>query len=194
MLTPILYMIIGFSLGVGLALIYLQEKFTRERRKLLGLNEAEKAKSAEMLASLDAKWEEKNKTDKAEGSAQATRVQELQRALKVAEEKVFEHATEPLSRNDTDNQASELQEILTGKETELEELLSEKQNISSTLNAARQEVEELQGEIIFLKGEIKTLKEEKKREPIDDDYLVLGPGNHYIPGSVARALMERSKK
>lgn len=197
-ITPILYIILGVCLGVGASLIYLQERFTKERRKLIALNEAEKAKSADMLKRLDADWEEKTKADKEDILAKAARVQELEEALEEADNRAKNLAQEtPSTAHKDGGQDNELLIDLQGamqvKETELKDLLRENQEISKTLQTAYQEVKDLHGEITFLKGEVKKLEETSKDQPSDDDFLVLGPGNHYIPGSVARNLMARRR-
>ncbi len=193
-MNAILYIIMGFSLGVGLTLIYLQERFIRERRLLVAMGESERAKSAKMLKDLDAQWETACAQYKEEIETYKTRLAEAQLVLE---------AREPDTDSD-DKAATALAEagerinILT---EELERVKAQKSGISAEerqkfqhdIDVFQQETKDLQAEITFLKGEVKRLQEADNKQ-LPDDYIVLSDSGHLLPGSVARAFMKSGKE
>ncbi len=202
-----LYIVLGFSLGVGVTLIYLQERFLRERRKLRALDIAERAKSQEIIKELDAKWEKETIECRREiadahlqiaGYEEAaliseTKVKELEEIIVAYAEKA-DKVEETEQRCTVDRAAiTELQLTLQEKEEELAGLLKEKNDLLGTLTEARQEISDLHGEIEFLKGKITNIENQRKKSEQDDDFLVMTPGHHYIPGSVVRSLMGKKR-
>lgn len=198
-ITPVLYIVLGLSLGVGITLIYLQEKFVRERRKLVAFAAAEKAKAQEMLKELDTKWEQKTAESVRENEDTRLQIAALEEAAQISAKKITELQESIVAQNERTGEAGanaatdELKRALQEKEEELAGLAKEKNELLEIITEARQEISNLHGEISFLKGEIKNLEAKNKKVGQDEDYFVMTPGKHIIPGSVARALMAKKK-
>ncbi len=183
-MKAILYILLGLSLGSGLTLIALQERFIRERRRLLGLGESQRAKDAQAaVAVLNKQWEQKCQQ-------QADELEAYQARLAAVE------ASPPPVASDEFIECSEHDRLIHEKNTEISRLAAEVKTIGSHLASHQVEVGDLHGQITFLKGEIARLEEEKKhieenkRIP-DDDFLLLGQsGGHLLPGSVVRAFIK----
>jgi len=191
-ITSLLYIILGLSIGVGASLIYLQERFTRDRRSLIALHESDKLSSAGLLKDLDIKWEQRYKKEQEKNDSQKGKIAELEEALHQAESHLQEETNPEPKNQAADNSAQELhnlKEALEKKEQAQQKLQQENDLLKQSIQESRQEIENLHGEITFLKGEVTTLKESAGSQTADDDFLILAPGNHYIPGSVARKLM-----
>lgn len=182
----------GFSLGVGLTLIYLQERFIRERRLLVAMGESERAKSARMLKDLDAQWEKICEQHKEEIEKYKVRLAETQLRLESLEQDSDDDSDDKTAAALTE--AGERINILT---EELERIRSQKSGISAEehqkfqhdISVYQQEIKDLQAETTFLKGEVKRLQEVDKNQ-LPDDYIVLSDSGHLLPGSVARAFMK----
>ncbi|MFW8600125.1 hypothetical protein ACOHYD_01385 [Desulfobacterota bacterium M19] len=191
-MNAILYIIMGFSLGVGLTLIYLQERFIRERRLLVAMGESERAKSARMLKDLDAQWEKICEQHKEEIEKYKVRLAETQLRLESLEQDSDDDSDDKTAAALTE--AGERINILT---EELERIRSQKSGISAEehqkfqhdISVYQQEIKDLQAETTFLKGEVKRLQEVDKNQ-LPDDYIVLSDSGHLLPGSVARAFMK----
>lgn len=195
-MNAILYIIMGLSLGVGLTLICLQERFVRERRLLVAMGESERAKSAKMLKDLDAQWEKTCSQYK----------EDIERyKAQLAEAQLMLEAREPDNDDsDDDEEAAALTEAgerLNILAEELEQVKSQKSGISAEerrkfqhdISLYQQETKDLQAEITFLKGEVKRLQEAGNNQ-LPDDYIVLSDSGHLLPGSVARAFMKSGKE
>ncbi len=195
-MSAILYIIMGLSLGVGLTLIYLQERFIRERRLLVAMGESERAKSAKMLKDLDAQWEGTCAQYKEEIEKYKARLTEVQLILE---------AKGADNNDDNDDEAAvaltEAGERINILTEELERVKSQKAGLSAEerrrfqhdISAYQQETKDLQAEITFLKGEVKRLHEPDNNQ-LPDDYIVLSDSGHLLPGSVARAFMKSGKE
>jgi len=192
-ITSLLYIILGLSIGVGASLIYLQERFTRDRRSLIALHESDKVKSAGLLKDLDTKWEKRYKKEQEKNDRQKGKITELEEALLQAEthlkKKVATVPENPAAENSARKEIDSLTKTIENNDIALRKLQQEKDILEQSLQESRQEIENLHGETTFLQGEIRTLKESASTHKPDDDFLILAPGNHYIPGSVARKLM-----
>nr|MBF0221532.1 hypothetical protein [Desulfobulbaceae bacterium] len=165
-MTTLLYILLGISVGIGCTLIFLQERFTRERRRILATSKAEREKATRQLLELDEKWE--------------AECEQYRQELAAAQ-------TEAAG----DNAADSEQRILE-KESEIAALTSENQQLQKSNAALQDQLTEAQSESDYLKGEIKRLEKEKSQIPADD-FIVLSPsGGHLLPGSIARALMKRT--
>ena len=183
-MKALLYILLGVSLGSGLTLIALQERFIRERRRLLALGESQRATATQAaVALLNKQWEQKCKQHTDE-------LQECQSRLALA-------ATEtpaPIAHEDTGDviDKSEHERLIHDKNIELDRLAAEYKTMTRHLASHQEEIKDLHGQITFLKGEIAKLEEERKHIPAaDDDFLVLGQaGGHLLPGSVARAFIK----
>ena len=185
----------GLSLGVGLTLIYLQERFVRERRLLVAMGESERAKSAKMLKDLDNQWESTCAQYKEDIEKYKMRLAEAQQRLE---------AREPDNNDDSDDEAAaalaEAGERINILAEELERVKAQKAEISTEerqkfqhdISVYQQEIKDLQAEITFLKGEVKRLQDAKKNQ-LPDDCIVLSDSGHLLPGSVARAFMKSGK-
>ena len=125
-MTTFLYMVLGLAVGIGVTLIYLQEKFVRDRRQLLAKGESERVKSEQMLQDSDSLWEEKYEACKKELSEYESRVPDLQ-AIESAQEKF---TTERVAWKDNldaqQQQISELQSEVAFLKGENEKLQKEK--------------------------------------------------------------------
>lgn len=155
-MTTFLYVVLGLAVGIGVTLIYLQERFVRDRRVLLAKGESEKVKSEQMLHELDAHWQQK-----------------------------FNACAAQLS--DYEQRAPDLEAIEAAQEKFAAERAAWKENLEAQLK----QISELQGEIAFLKGENEKLQKDTANRPPTEDYLLLSPGGHLLPGSVARAFMKK---
>ncbi|VAW42225.1 hypothetical protein MNBD_DELTA03-1290 [hydrothermal vent metagenome] len=186
----------GLSLGVGLTLIYLQERFVRERRLLVAMGESERAKSAKMLKDLDNQWESTCAQYKEDIEKYKTRLAEAQQRLE---------AREPDNNDDHDDNEAAAALVEAGERInilaeELERFKAQKAEVSTEelqkfqhdISVYQQEIKDLQAEITFLKGEVKRLQDAKKNQ-LPDDYIVLSDSGHLLPGSVARAFMKSGK-
>ncbi len=196
-MNAILYIIMGLSLGVGLTLIYLQERFVRERRLLVAMGESERAKSAKMLKDLDSQWDRTCTQYKEDIEKYKAQLAETQLALE---------AREPDNNGNGDEAVAALAEA--GERIkilveELEQLKAQKTDIAvekrhklqHDISVFQQEIKDLQAEITFLKGEVKRLREaNNNNDQLPDDYIVLSDSGHLLPGSVARAFMESGKE
>jgi len=210
-MTAILYTILGISIGVGVTLIYLQERFVRERRLLVAMGESERAKSAKMLKELDEQWEAECEQYK----------EELEGCKKRLEELEHSKGSEATISAQDEEKIALLGKELKARQEEYEKLLEENASLKKKLDAAaetssagnndesralvdslRQEIGEQQAEVDFLRGEVSRLKEELAAEKeksaraasaptLDDDCIVFSKGGHLLPGSIARKLMKR---
>lgn len=174
----ILYVFLGLSLGSGLTLLALQERFVRERRRLLAIGESQRAKSAQAAVTVSNKqWEQKCQEQAAELRAcqeQLAAVEAIPAPIDLAEYIL----------------RTEHERLIHEKNTELSRLAAEHKTIATHLSSRQEEIKELDEHITYLKGEITRLQEEKKNLP-DDDFLLLGqPGSHLLPGSVVRAFIK----
>ena len=178
MMKSILYILLGLSLGSGLTLIVLQERFVRERRRLLAMGESQRAKAAQAaVAVLTKQWEQK-------GQQQAEELQAYQAQLATVEESPTPiDPEEYLAR-------IEHEQLIHEKNFELGRLVAEHKTMVNRLTEHQGEITELHGQIIFLKGEITRLEEEKKRIPTDDFLVLAPPGGHLLPGAVVRAFIK----
>ena len=176
-MKAILYILLGLSLGSGLTLIALQERFIRERRRLLAMGESQRAKAAQAaVAVLNDQWEQKCQQ-------QAEELGKCQAKLTAVE------ASPPIDR-DAFIECSEHDRLINEKNSEISRLAAEIKTIGSHLANNQVEVSDLLGQVTFLKGEIAKLEEEKRHIP-DDDFLMLGQsGGHLLPGSVVRAFIK----
>ncbi len=179
-MKALLYILLGLSLGSGMALIALQERFIRERRRLLALGESQRATATQAAVALvNKQWEQKCKQHTDD-------LQELRARLEATE------TPGPLAPEDLENlvDKGEHERLLHEKNLALDRLAAENKALASHLANHQEEIKDLHGQITFLKGEIAKLEEEKKHLPAaDDDFLFLGQGS-LLPGSVARAFIK----
>lgn len=177
-IKTILYVFLGLSLGSGLTLIALQERFVRERRRLLAIGESQRSKSAQAAVTvLNKQWEQKCQQQAEELLACQTQLAAIEPSPPPID------LTEFISR-------SEHERLIHEKNTELSRLAAEHKTMATHLASHQEEVKELHDHISFLKGEISRLEEAQKSLP-DDDFLLLGqPGSHLLPGSVVRAFIK----
>jgi len=185
-MTAILYIILGLSIGIGLTLIYLQERFVRERRLLVAMGESERAKSAKMLKDLDENWEKSCAQYKEDIEMYKERLENLANETSPAVNAVSEELSE-----ESQQRLAQLEAEVQDNEGKLAELQSDNNRLQKNLASYQQEIKELQGELTFFKGEVTRLEEEQKKLPADDDFIVLADGGHLLPGSVARAFMKK---
>lgn len=177
-----LFILLGLSLGSGLTLIALQERFVRERRRLMALGESQRATATQAaVALLNKQWEQKCKQHTDELEECRTRLAETETSPPAV----------PEERGDVID-TSEHERMIHEKNLELGRLAAEIKTMGTLLTNHKDEINDLHGQITFLKGEIAKLEEEKKRIPApDDDFLFLGQGRgHLLPGSVARAFIK----
>lgn len=178
-IKSILYVCLGLSLGSGLTLITLQERFVRERRRLLAMGESQRSKAAQAaVAVVNKQWEQKYQEQEEELHACQA---QLAAAAEVNPAPI--NLEEFITR-------SEHEQLIAEKNAELGRLAAEHKTLTSHLTRHQEEINELHGQIAFLTGEIARLEEERKSIP-DDDFLILGqPGGHMLPGSVVRAFIK----
>ncbi len=186
-MTAILYIILGLSIGIGLTLIYLQERFIRERRLLVAMGESERAKSAKMLKDLDESWEKSCAQYKENIEIYKERLENLANetsppAVNAVGEELSEESQQRLAQLEAEVQDND---------RKLAELQSDNNSLQKRLANHQQEISELQGELTFFKGEVTRLEVEQKGLPADNDFIVLADGGHLLPGSVARAFMKK---
>lgn len=167
-----LYILLGLSLGSGLTLIAIQERFMRERRRLLAMGESQRAKAAEVAESiLNKQWESKFQQ-------QAEELQACQAQLATA-------GPCPTPGIDAEECVlrSEHEQLLHEKNLELARLTTENTTLVHHLDSHQEKINDLHDQLA-------RLEEEKKLVP-DDDFLLLGqPGGHLLPGSVVRAFIK----
>lgn len=177
-IKSILFVCLGLSLGSGLTLISLQERFVRERRRLLAMGESQRSKAAQAaVAVVNKQWEQKYQEQEEE--LQACQAQLAATEVSPAPIDLGEFIAR-----------SEHERLIAEKNVELGRLATEHKTITNHLTKHQEEIKELHGQITFLTGEIARLEEEKKRLP-DDDFLILGqPGGHLLPGSIVRAFIK----
>ena len=189
-MKALLYILLGASLGSGLTLIALQERFIRERRRLLSLGESQRATATQAaVALLNKQWEQKCKQHTDE-------LQECQSRLAAAE--TPSETPSPIAHQDPGDliDKNEHERLLHEKDVEVDRLAAEHKTMAHHLASHQEEIKDLHGQITFLKGEIAKLEEERKHLPAaDNDFLVLGQaGGHLLPGSVARAFIKGHKR
>lgn len=189
MMHAFLYVLLGLSLGAGLTLIALQERFVRERRRLLALGEAQRAKTAQTVDELGTRLEQQTKQHQEELRACQARLAAAEAAP----------ATAPAREGGLE--VSEYERLIEGKTVELNRLATENTALAEHLASHRAEIKDLQGQVAFLHGEVTRLEGEtarlaaEKEALPDDDFLLLGqPGGHMLPGSVVRAFIKRSQQ
>jgi len=186
-MTAILYTILGVSLGVGVTLIYLQERFVRERRLLVAMGESERAKSAKLLKDLDEQWEAECDHLKEELEACRRKIEEMEQD---------EGTKEVITVQDTEK-ITALGNEIKAKQEEYDKLLEENASLRRELAPLRQQIQEQQSEIAFLRGEVDKLKKELTEKPatasLEDDCIVFSKGGHLLPGSIARKLMGQER-
>jgi len=192
-MTAILYIILGLSIGVGLTLIYLQERFIRERRLLVAMGESERAKSAKMLKDLDEQWEKSCSQYKQEIAGYKQRLAQLN-SKEIPLAGIRPGLKDEDSETISVERLAELEEETRFKDGKLTELEKDNDRLQKSLAGFQKEIHDLQGELTFLKGEINRLEDEKKKLPQDNDFIVLADGGHLLPGAVARAFMKSDKK
>jgi hypothetical protein len=177
-MKTILYILLGLSLGAGLTLIVLQERFVRERRRLLALGESQRAKDSQAaMAVLNKQWEQKYQQ-------QAEEMQACQAQLAVIEMSPAVPGQAEIALR------QEHERLLLEKNAALDRLTAEQQSFRQQWAGQQEEIKDLQGQLTFLTGEIERLKGEKVLLT-DDDFLLLGqPGGHLLPGSVVRAFIK----
>lgn len=171
-MTIFLYIVLGISIGVGSTLIFLQERFIRERRLVITASEAAQEKSTTLLKELDEKWE--------------LECNQYRQELALIQAELEAHPQECSSPEFSE-------ETLAAKEALIATLEAENSQMREHLATFSSQLAELQGESDFLKGEIKRLEEEKSTLPSDDFIFLAPPGGHLLPGSVARALMKKKE-
>ncbi len=190
-MVAILYIALGMSIGIGLTLIYLQERFIRERRLLVAMGESERAKSAKMLKNLDEQWEKSCGQYKQEISEYKDQVKDLKET--VSSKNASQNSTLANKRNkDAAKKLTEQEEKYRVKDDKLTEQQNKNYDLQKVLSNYKKEINELQGEITFLKGEV-SRKEDERQDvplPLDDDLVMLNDGGHLLPGSVVRAFIK----
>jgi len=214
-MKAILYILLGFSLGTGLTLIALQERFLRERRRLLALGESYRAKGDEALDELNKKWDQD--------------CRQHREALQACQEQLTTLAAVPPSAP-PDEYISRLdhERLVQEKNTELSRLASDIKGTADLIEGQRKEINELQGQIALLQGDIARRegtdstapaeliarhqqeldalhgqlaalqaevscleKTRTEQPPLNDDFILLGaPNGHLLPGSVVRAFIK----
>jgi len=192
-MTAILYIILGLSLGVGLTLIYLQEKFIQERRLLEAMGESERIKSAKMLKDLDEQWENSCSKYKQEIAEYKQQIEQLN-GTGMPPADITPGPENGVSDTHSQARLAELEEKIRFKDEMLTELGEKNDILQQSLTSHQKEINDLQDELTFLKGEINRLEEEKKDLTLENDFIVFGDGGHLLPGSVARAFMKSGKE
>lgn len=165
-MTTLLYILLGISVGIGCTLIFLQERFIRERRIILTTSKAEREKAAIQLKELDEKWE--------------------------AECEQYKQELALLQDEAASSRTDDSEEKLLEKEAQISALTDENKQLLETRAALQEQLAEIQSESDYLKGEINRLEKEQSQIPADDFILLSPSGGHLLPGSVARALMKRT--
>lgn len=185
-MKTVLFILLGLCLGTGLTLIALQERFVRERRRLLSLGEAQRAKASQTaLAVLTKQWEQKYQQ-------QGEELQACQGQLTVL-------TTNPPQAPAEDSIARPLHDKLLGeRDAEIDRLTAERDELhrqtSQQSSQHQEEIDKLQGQIHGLTNEVTLLKREVELIS-DNDFLLLGqPGGHMLPGSVVRAFIKGQRK
>ena len=201
MLKIFLYILLGLSLGAGTTLIALQERFLRERRRLMALGESQRVKAAQALEEANNKWEQ--------------RVQQLSADLQRCQAQLTTAiaTSPPITTIVEQSVSNELEQLLQTKEGELNLLVAENQALSglqtkhlAEIDSLRNDISHLQGKIEALRGENDALQEqnsllqaeigklkEQRQEPPTDDFIFMGDQScrHLLPGAVARAFIKR---
>lgn len=173
-----LYILLGLSLGSGLTLIALQERFIRERRRLLAMGESQLAQAAQALAEA--------KEKRAEELGRLTQdLAECRGRLAIADSRPPIDPEGLIDRDEHDR-------LLREREAEISRLATENLTLADHLARQQGESADLNGQITFLKGELGRVEAEKAARPDpDDDFLLLGqPGGHLLPGAVVRAFIK----
>lgn len=186
----LLYILLGLSLGAGLTLIALQERFLRERRRLMALGESQRAKSHQVMADANKKWEQQCQQLSEELQACQTRLTAAEAAPPMDTQGLVPQAEhERLIRENT-AELSRLAEENRSLADHLAKYQGENQDLYGEIAELQGEIASLHGQLTTLQGEIATLSAEQKTS-LDDDFILLGrPGGHLLPGSVVRALIK----
>lgn len=182
-MEAILYILLGLSLGIGFTLIGLQERFLRERRRLLALGDSQRAKADQTLDELNKKWAEECRQHKAD-------LQTCQEELARIE------SAPPLPSKQDHIDKNEHNRLIQEKNTELSRLAIEIKGAAELLERHKEELDDLQGQNAFLRGEVARLEEAQKNKVLpNDDFVLLGnTKGHLLPGSVVRALIKGRKE
>jgi septal ring factor EnvC (AmiA/AmiB activator) len=169
-MVVILYIILGLAVGIGLTLVYLQERLIRERRLTVTMGESERLKAAALIKDVQAQMDEACARHKEDIAGYKGRLDAL--------------STEFQQRS------GKLEEIVREKDIKLAELSKENSGLQENLAACQDEIKELQGELTFFKGEAARVDKGGKMLAVDDDSIVLAESGHLLPGAVVRALMK----
>ncbi len=179
-MKAILFVLLGLCLGTGTTLIFLQERFLRERRRLLALGESQRAKGEQASEELTRKWEEECELLR----------QELQGCQVRLAERVESAAVPPPEDRPEMIDRHEHQRLIEEKNGELSRLAGENKSLADQCLAHQREIDDLNLQISYLKDELVKAQAARNTLP-DDDFLLLGgqAANHLLPGSVARAFI-----
>lgn len=191
MIKSILYILLGLSLGSGLMLIALQERFLRERRRLMTLGESQRAKAAQALDDTNKKWEQQLRqlTEELHGCQSRLATAEAL-PLTDAVGLVPQDEHERLLRENTE-QLSRLAEENRNLADHLAKYQGENQDLYHEIAELQGEIANLHGQLSTLQSEIATREAKQKTRLDDDDFVLLGqPGGHLLPGSVVRAFIK----
>ncbi|MDP2104729.1 MAG: hypothetical protein Q8J76_01950 [Desulfobulbaceae bacterium] len=181
-MKALLFILLGLSLGIGLTLIAIQERFLRERRRLLALGESQRAKATQALDEQNKKWAQECQQYKDELSA-------CKEQLTKREVPTLSSPEDPIHKNEHDR-------LIQEKNSELSRLATEIRGAAELLGGRQEEINDLQGQIAFLQGEVTRLEEAPREKTLpNDDFVLLGNTNgHLLPGSVVRALIKGRKE
>lgn len=183
----LLYILLGLSLGAGMTLIVLQERFLRERRRLMAMGESQRAKAAQALEDANQKChqltEELRECQARITDAETTPAPESAGLIPQDEhERLIRENTEELSRLAEENRTLA---------DHLAKYQGENQDLYGEIAELQGEIASLRGQITSLQGELAALEAEKKSQMVDDDFVLLGqPGGHLLPGPVVRAFIK----
>lgn len=178
-MTAILYILLGLSLGTGLTMIVLQERFLMERRRLLTLGESQRTKADHALDELNKKWAN-------ECREHIDELHACQEQLKKIED------LPPPSSPENHIDRTEHNRLIQEKNSELSRLAAEIKTAAKLLAGHQEEIHDLQGQIAFLQGEVTRLETAPPKTSLpNDDFVLIGSTNgHLLPGSVVRALIK----
>lgn len=193
-MKALLYVILGLSLGAGCTLIALQERFLRERRRLLALGDSQRAKADMAVDEMKAKWEAECELLQSELQACQGRLAEAILAAEAAKEAVEESEVPVVATAGADLVLrGEHERLIQEKNTELSRLAAENKSLAVHLQGQQEELTDLHGQIAYLKEELAKAQEAVATQVLSDDDFVLlaakGSG-HLLPGAVARAFLK----
>ncbi len=151
-MTAVLYIILGLSIGIGITLIYLQERYNRERRLLVSMAESERLKSSQTVKDLDEQWSHERDQYRTELQENTSHIQEMEHALSeaAANSGILPNQFSLTERTELNS----LRKLLKERDDDKTLLEAGKNSLQKSLASQQQVINEMQEENSILKEQL----------------------------------------